>query len=191
MPDTLKGQHIAYLTAGNVCYSDMGRILVAITADTCGWHDTICGVTNAKDIAEKYGEHDYQTHRNDYYRNGRDSFLMQLGRHGLGKRDIVPNVNFFSKASVEDLETGVLKFDTDNSKPGNYVDLRAEMHVLVVLNSCPHPLDPRPDFPVRPVELTIWKSGPGGGPDDPCRLSRPENDRAYRNTLAYFAQGGW
>lgn len=188
MADTLKAQHIAALSKGCVCYSDMGRILVSIPEETAGWHDTICGVTDARLIAEKYGQHDYQDHRNDYYRNGRDSFLMQLGRRGLGKRDIVPNLNFFSKATVDDVESGALRYVPNNSKPGDFIDLRAEMNVLIVFNSCPHPLNPAPEYPLRPVEWTIWRSGIGGGPGDPCRLSRPENGRGYENTFAYFAQ---
>jgi hypothetical protein len=186
MPDTLKAQHVAYLTAGCVCYSDMGRILVSIAGDTCGWHDTICGTTTSAMIAAQYGEHSYQDHHNEYYRNGRDSFLVQLGRYGLGKRDLTANVNFFSKVTVD--QAGAMRLVGENSRPGDYVDLRAEMNVLCVLNSCPHPLTSAREYPTGPVRMSVWRSGPGGGPADPCRLSRPENDRGFRNTIAYFAQ---
>ena len=47
MPDTLKAQHIARLTAGLVLYSDMGRILCSVTGDTVGWHDPLGGCSNA------------------------------------------------------------------------------------------------------------------------------------------------
>lgn len=186
MPDTLKAQYIAYLTSGYVCYSDMGRILVSITRDTCGWHDTISGTSNAAMIARQYGEHHYEDHHNDWYRNGRDSFLIQLGRHGLGIRDLVANVNFFSKVLVN--ESGGMQFVENSSAAGSFVDLRAEMNVLCALNSVPHPMNPAKTYPVRPVQMIIWRSGFGGGPEDPCRLSRPENDRGFRNTLDYFAQ---
>ena len=186
MPDTLKAQHIAYLTKGYVCYSDMGRILVSVADDTCGWHDTIAGTTDAADIVAKFGERPYQEHRNEYARNGRDSFLMQLGRYGLGKRDLVPNLNLFSRVNVDG--QGNMSLAAGNSKPGSYVDLRAEMNVLCVLNSCPHPLAPSGEYPMKPVRMTVWRSGIGGGPNDPCRLSRPENERGFQNTFAYFAQ---
>src|SRR5450432_4322268 len=65
MPDTLKAQHIARITTGNVLYSDMGRVLCSVIGDTCGWHDTITGVADAKSL-EKYGPGDYQTLRNDW-----------------------------------------------------------------------------------------------------------------------------
>src|SRR5215471_3321596 len=74
MPDTLKAQHIARLTAGNVLYSDMGRVLCSIAADTVGWHDPLGGCSNAALVREKYGESSYQDHRNACYVNGRDRF---------------------------------------------------------------------------------------------------------------------
>ena len=76
MPDTLKAQQIARLTASFVLYSDMGRILCSITADTCGWHDTLSGVSNATMVAERYGSTRFQEHRNGYYKNGYDSFII-------------------------------------------------------------------------------------------------------------------
>src|SRR3954471_19861805 len=95
MPDTLKAQFIAYLTRGNVLFSDMGRILCSVVEDTCGWHDTLCGCTDAKSTERKYGPSSYQDKRNEWYRNGRDNFLVELGKHGLGKKDLSTNVNFF------------------------------------------------------------------------------------------------
>lgn len=185
MADTLKAQHTGYLTKHLVCYSDMGRILASIIEDTCGWHDTICGCSNAVKVNERYGAHSYQDHHNHYYRNGRDSFLMELGKWGLGRPDLVANINFFSKVAVDG--AGNLRFQAGNARPGDYVDLRAEMNVIVVLNSCPHPLDSRPAYSPADVRMTIWRSGLGGA-DDPCRLSRPENGRGFENTELYFKQ---
>ncbi len=104
MPDTLKAQHIARLTAGFVLYSDMGRVLCSITDDTCGWHDPLSGHSTAALVRAKYGEKRYQEPRNDYHRNARDGFLIELAKYGLDARDLVANVNFFSK--VESLTMG-------------------------------------------------------------------------------------
>jgi urea carboxylase-associated protein 2 len=179
MADTLKAQHTAYLTAGHVLYSDMGHVLCSIISDTCGWHDTVCGTSNAAMVRAKYGESSYQTHRNAMYRNGRDGLLIELGKWGLGKRDVVPNVNFFSKVVADD--TGRLRFDVANSRPGAYLDLRFEMNVLVVLSAAPHPLDPRPDYAPGDVMLTAWKAG-APGPEDLCRNHCPENQRGFYQT---------
>lgn len=183
MADTLKAQHTAFLTAGCVCYSDMGRVLCSITADSCGWHDTICGLSTAESVRAKYGEARYQEHRNDYHRNGYDSLVNELGKYGLGRRDLVANVNLFSKVTVD--EAGNLIFHPGNSKPGDYVDLRFEMNTLVVLSTCQHPLDPEPAYHPRPVELTAWRSGPAPA-QDPCRDRCPENQRGFINTERLF-----
>jgi uncharacterized protein YcgI (DUF1989 family) len=84
MPDTLKAQHIARLTRGFVLFSDMGRVLCSIVEDTCGWHDTITGHADAALTRAKYGEGSYQKLRNDFYRNTRDNFLVELGKSAAG-----------------------------------------------------------------------------------------------------------
>jgi len=94
MPDTLKAQHIAHLTSGFVLYSDMGRVLASITADSCGWHDPLGGHNDAKAVAAKYGKSSYQQARNAWHRNTHDSFLVEAAQYGLSLRDIGPNVNF-------------------------------------------------------------------------------------------------
>lgn len=183
MPDTLKAQHIARLTAGYVLYSDMGRILFSITEDTAGWHDPIAGCSNAAMVERRYGRADYQTCRNDYHKNARNSFLVELGKYGLGPRDIVPNVNFFSKVVAD--ASGNLRFEHASTAPGAYVELRAEMNVLTVLNTCQHPLDPNPKYEPKPVHLSLRRVPPPA-PDDPCRISRPENGRGFTLTERYF-----
>ena len=88
MADTLKAQHVARLTSGLVLYSDMGRVLCSVTGDTTGWHDPIGGCSNSAMVRAKYGEGRYQECRNAYYKNALDSFLVELGKWGLGPRDL-------------------------------------------------------------------------------------------------------
>jgi len=183
MPDTLKAQHIARLTKGFVLYSDMGRILCSLVEDTVGWHDPIAGCSNAALVKAKYGEARYREHRNEYHKNGRDSFLVELGKWGLSPRDLTSSVNFFSRVDVT--EDGSMSYHADNSAPGFYIELRAEMNVLAILNTCQHPLDPNPAYAPKPVLLSVRRAAPVE-PDDPCRLSRPENGRGFTLTERYF-----
>ena len=183
LPDTLKCQHTARLTNGHCLYSDMGRILVSITNDTCGWHDPLAGWSTAQIVGQKYGAKTYQEARNDWHRNGHDNFVTELGKYGMDERDLAMNVNFFSKVVADD--AGRLAFDPSNSKPGALVDLRAEMNTLVVLNTCIHPLNRSPTYAPKPVQLTVWTSPPPG-PDDLCRNSCPENQRGFILTERYF-----
>ncbi len=183
IPDTLKAQHTAHLTRGNVLYSDMGRVLASILADTVGWHDPLCGVADAELIAAKYGQQRYQEHRNAMYRNGKDSLLIEIGKWGLGIRDLVPGVNFFSKVVVN--PGGVLEFIPQHAKAGDHIDLRFEMDTLLALSSAPHPLDTSPVYAPKPIAITAWHAGPAAA-DDVCRLHCPENQRGFANTEQYY-----
>jgi urea carboxylase-associated protein 2 len=185
MADTLKAQFTAFLTSGRVLFSDMGRVLCSIVADTCGWHDTISGCGDAEASRARFGEGGYQELRNDFHRNARDNFLVELGKHGLGKRDIVANVNFFVRIVADD--EGNLAWRGDNSHLGAFVDLRFEMDTLAVLSNTPHPLDPERRYAPPRVDLTVWRGEPPG-PDDECRISRPENRRGFILTEAYVKE---
>lgn len=183
MPDTLKAQHTGYLTSGYVCQSDMGRVLCSITADSVGWHDTWCGVSDAAMVLAKYGVKRYQEHRNEMHRNGRDGLLIELAKWGLGVRDLVPSVNFFSKV-VPDAD-GMLSHVADHSVAGSYVDLRFEMDTLVIFSSAPHPLDASPNYAPSNVQLSAYRAPPVAA-DDACRTQCAQNGRAFINTDRYF-----
>ncbi len=184
MPDTLKAQHIARLTTGYVLYSDMGRVLCSIVSDSLGWHDTITGHGTAAQSEALYGRGSYQELRNEFHRNTRDNFLTELGKYDLGKRDLTANVNFFVKVAAD--ESGALRWVEGHSPAGSHVELRAELNTLVILSNTPHPLDPRREYAPRPVALEVRAGSPAGA-DDPCRRSRPENERGFLLTEAYFA----
>lgn len=175
--DTAKIQFNAFLGKGKVMYSDMGRILFSITEDTSECHDLICGCSNAASNAKKYGEGDYN--------NSRNNFLKALGKRGLTRKDLMPNLNLFSRVMVS--SDGDLSYATESEKPGSFVDLRAEMNVLVVISNCPHVLHPSTEYQPKPIQLTIWNS-PAPGDDDLCRTANPEAIRGFINTDALFAQ---
>ena len=182
LPDTLKCQHTFRLAAGHCLYSDMGRIFCSIVADDVGWHDAASGTCNAELVRRKWGALSYQEARNDYRRNGRDSFLVELGKYGLGKRDFAANVNWFSRVDAD--PGGNLAYVEDHSPAGSAVVLRFEMRTLVVLHTCPHPLNPAPEYPRRAIGYRLALAEPAGA-DDACRRSRPENGRGFMNTELY------
>lgn len=179
LPDTLKGQHTAKLTAGHCLYSDMGKVLAAITADTCGWHDSFGGVLNAEEVAEKYGQGRYQELRNGFFRNGTDNLLVEMGKWNLNLQDLLMNLNLFSRVDVD--ANGAFQFQPGNSQAGDYVELYAPMDTLVVLTALQHPMDPNPQYAPKPVQLA-WSKVESDGISVLCRTSRPENGRAFHNT---------
>jgi urea carboxylase-associated protein 2 len=185
-PDTLKCQHTFKLTRGHCLYSDMGRIFCSIVDDAVGWHDTVGGNTTRDMVAARWGLKPYQEHRNDWTLNGHDSFLVEAGKYGLGRRDLAANVNWFSKVAVED--DGTLVFDPTNSHAGDHVDLRFEMDTLVLFHTCPHPLDPAKTYPRRPIAYQLFPADPVAA-DDYCRTFRPENERGFENNRIFHLGG--
>lgn len=181
-PDTLKCQHTFKLTQGHCLYSDMGRIFCSIVEDSLGWHDTVCGNTNKKMVRDKYGEKNYQQARNARFQNGVDAFLVELAKYGLGKKDLAANLNLFSKVATD--EDGNLAYDSSAAKAGANIYLRFEMDTLVILHTCPHPLNPASEFSSRPIEYQLLKSS-AVEEDDFCVNSCEENKRGFQNTLLY------
>jgi len=175
----LKCQHSAKLTAGHCLYSDMGRVLAAITFDTCGWHDSFGGVLNANEVQEKYGAGSYQQLRNGFFRNGVDNLLVEMGKWNLNLQDLLMCLNLFSKVTVD--SDGCFAFQADNSKAGDYLELYAPMDTLVVLTALQHPMDPNPAYAPKPLQLS-WHQVQSDGISLLCRTSRPENARGFHNT---------
>ena len=130
----------AYLGAGSLLLSDMGRVLMSIAADTSG---TPRRALRRVERAAQRGEvRDGGVH--GAHPNARDRFAVALAKHGLDRRDIAPCVNFFKGVRVERRRRAQLR--RRRRRPGAVVELRAEMPVLVVVANTPHVLDPRPDY---------------------------------------------
>ncbi|OCX11289.1 urea amidolyase associated protein UAAP1 [Pseudomonas graminis] len=183
LPDSLKCQHTAKLTTGHCLYSDMGRVLAAITADTCGWSDSIGGVLCAEEVSEKYGQGRYQELRNGFFRNGADNLLVEMGKWGLGLSDLLMTLNLFSRVNVD--AHGALTFVPGNSRAGDSIELYAPMDTLVVMTALQHPMDPNPEYAPQPVQLSWMKADPSVA--EHCRTSREENVRGFINTDRLFA----
>lgn len=181
LPDTLKCQHTFKLTEGHCIYSDMGRVFCSIIADTSGWHDAASGTCNKRLVEKKWGKKTFQDAHNDYYRNGYDSFLINLAKYGLGKKDLAANINFFSKVVTD--EAGKMAY-VDESNAGNSVELRFEMDTLVIFHSCPHPLNPAQSYPAKAIEYQIYAAAPVTD-IDACKTACGENERGFMNNYLY------
>ncbi|QCI95685.1 urea amidolyase associated protein UAAP1 [Novosphingobium sp. EMRT-2] len=177
--DTVKVQWNAYLGAGKLLLSDMGRVLMSIVEDDAGTHDAFCGTSNAATNAARYGE----GRNSGAFPNGRDRLLLGAAKHGLGRRDVHPCINLFKGTRIE--ADGTITPLVGPYDPGRSVLLRAEMDVIVVITNCPHVLDPRPDWTVTPLRLSAWR-GPVTPADDAIRNATPEGLRAFLNVEDYY-----
>ena len=143
--DTMKIAGSIFIGKGTRLYSGMGNILFTVIEDTCGRHDTIGGCCSRESNRVRYGVEDGP--------NCRDNFLSGLAPFGLGKKDIVANLNFFMSVPV--LGDGTMAIVDGHSKPGDAVELRAEMDVLVALSNCPQINNPANNFKPTPIQLVI------------------------------------
>jgi urea carboxylase-associated protein 1 len=148
--DTIRGQESLYLTTGTRLLSSEGRTLLTIIADTCGRHDTIGGACSAESNQVRYAL------EKKFMHNCRDSFLLALAGYGrsMSKRDLASNINFFMNVPVT--PAGGLTFEDGVSGPGRYVEMRAEMDVLVLVSNCPQLNNPCNAYNPTPIRILVW-----------------------------------
>ena len=172
--DTVKVQWQAYLDAGALLLSDMGRVLLTIVADSSARHDCLGGCSTSRTNAACYGD----GRVSGPAPNGRDLLCVAGAKHGLERRDIAPNVNLFKSVRVTD--DGAMHLDGAPTAP-TYVELRAELDLIVLLANTPHPLDDRDGYHGTTARVTAWRAAPTTS-DDQFRASTPERLRAFQNT---------
>jgi uncharacterized protein len=150
--ETIRAQGSLYLTKGTRLMSSEGRALLTITDDTCGRHDTVGGACSAESNQVRYAL------EKKYMHNCRNSFLLALARYGRGmsKRDVANNINFFMNVPVT--PAGELTFADGVSGPGRYVEMRAELDVLVLISNCPQLNNPCNAYNPTPVRLLVWRN---------------------------------
>ena len=148
--DTIRAQESIYLTTGSRLLTGSGRVLMTIVADTCGRHDTLGGACSQESNVVRYGEHTRHMHA------CRQTFLAQALAygHGLEKRDLTHNVNFFMNVPVT--PEGGLRFEDGLSAPGKYVELCADVDTLVLISNCPQLNNPCNAYDPTPVRLLLW-----------------------------------
>jgi urea carboxylase-associated protein 1 len=148
--DTIRSQGRLYLTTGTQLLSNDGNVMLTITADTCGRHDTLGGACSAESNTVRYALEKRHMH------SCRDNFLLALTRSGIGltKRDLPSNINFFMNVPVT--PAGDLTFADGVSAPGRYVEMRADMDVIVLISNCPQLNNPCNAFNPTPVRVLVW-----------------------------------
>jgi uncharacterized protein len=171
--DTVKTQWSATIRKGRVLLSDMGRVFLSVIEDTSFAHDALMGGSTAASTLARYGE--------GPFRNTRDNFIRAAGKLGLDRRDIAPCVTFFAPVTVD--ADGRFVWDAGKRRPGDFVDLRAEMDLDIAISNCPHPLDPQPSYAPGPIEAIRFRAPPRAA-DDLCATATSEAARAFENTDA-------
>jgi urea carboxylase-associated protein 1 len=151
--DTIREQGNVYLSCGTKLLSTAGNVMLEIVADTVGRHDTLGGACAAESNSVRYALEKRTMHA------CRDSYLLAVAEHdelGLGKRDLTHNINFFMNVPVT--PDGGLSFADGLSGPGQYVEMRAAMDVIVLISNCPQLNNPCNAYNPTPLEVLIWNT---------------------------------
>jgi urea carboxylase-associated protein 1 len=146
--DTMRTQGGAYIGTGTKIISNEGNVMLVMTADSCGRHDTSAGACSCESNTVRFG------HGTKYLHACRDNFVIEVTKHGMSKRDIVPNINFFMNVPIK--PNGEMTIVDGISAPGDYVELVAEMDVLCVISNCPQINNPCNGFDPTPIRVLIW-----------------------------------
>lgn len=150
--DTIREQGNVYLTTGSQLRSNENNIMLEIVADTCGRHDTLGGACATESNTVRYDLEKRCMHA------CRDSWMLAIAenpQYGISKRDISHNINFFMNVPIT--SEGGLTFEDGISAPGKYVELRAEMDVIVLISNCPQLNNPCNGYNPTPVEYLVWE----------------------------------
>ncbi len=146
--NTMKINGNIYLGQGTKLYSDRAQVLMRIVEDTCGRHDTIGGCCSTWSNLARYGMKDtHACHAN---------FVTELACWSLSPSDIVANVNFFMNVPVR--QDGGMAIEAGLSKPGDHVELIADMPVIAVLSNCPQRSNPAAGFGPTPIEVVVRRA---------------------------------
>ncbi len=146
MANTIKVPCQIYLGKGSILRSSLARPMMTITEDSCGGHDTIFGCCSFEVDQVRYGASNAECCQRNFER--------ELAKRDIGREHIVPNVNFFMNVPVG--PDGAAQIVESQSKPGDYVDLRAEMDVLAVLSNCPEALNAATGSGPTPIRAIIY-----------------------------------
>lgn len=146
--DTMRAQGGAYIGTGTKIISNEGNVMLIMTADSCGRHDTSAGACSCESNTVRFG------HGTKYLHACRDNFVLEVTKHGMSKRDIVPNINFFMNVPIK--PNGEMTIVDGISAPGDYVELVADMDVLCVISNCPQINNPCNGFDPTPIRVLIW-----------------------------------
>ena len=181
--DTVKIQWNAFLGKEKVLFSEMGRVLFAITEDsTDGLLDTLGGISNARLIKENFSNTaTFESCRNAYHKSDRENFLIELGKYGMGKKDMIPALNLFRKVDVK--EGSRLELNSRCAKKGDVIELTAQMDVLLVLSNTPHAMDSGVYNP-SDIEINIFEALEFKD-EDYVNFS-DEAKRGFHNSNRYF-----
>jgi urea carboxylase-associated protein 1 len=149
--NTITAQENIYLGVGTQIMSSDNRPMLTIVADTCGRHDTVGGSA----CSSESNTVRYALERR-FMHSCRDNYMLAVNTHTpeMDKRDVVVNINFFMNVPMT--PAGRLTFEDGISGPEKYIEMRAEMDILILISNCPQLNNPANGYNPTPVRYLVW-----------------------------------
>ena len=126
-PRTMDYNNKIYFSTGDVLYSDQSRPMWTITDDTVGKHCFLFAPCDQRMFEISYGV--TEPHPNCF-----DNLSGSLSHFGIQPNQIFIPFNVFMNGKIAD--TGQIDIQPPLSKPGDFIDLRAEADMIVGISAC-------------------------------------------------------
>lgn len=124
---TMMDQGSIRMGKGRSLLSNDCNSLMTLIEDTCGVHDLLAGSCNEGANFKRYGVHGTP--------NCRSNLEAALAPYGIPLREIPYSFNVFMNVSL--LPDGGIRTVEPVSVAGDFVELRADMDLLVAISNCP------------------------------------------------------
>ena len=134
-----------YLTTDHVLYSNRSNPMLTILEDRVGRHDFLLTPCSPETFEILYENHQ------GYHPSCFENLAKNLERFGIAEDDIPTTFNAFMNVDV--LPSGELEIGPPLSKPGDFMDLRAEMDLIVGVTACSAEMSNNCSF--KPIDLEV------------------------------------
>jgi uncharacterized protein len=142
---TIDYNNTIYPTTGHVLYSNLSNPMFTILEDKVGRHDFLLTPCSPETFEMLYESHE------GYHPSCLENLTENLKRFGTKVDDIPTTFNVFM--NVEVLPSGEITIGPPLSKAGDFVDLRAEMNLVVGVTACS--AEKSNNHTLKPIDLIV------------------------------------
>jgi uncharacterized protein YcgI (DUF1989 family) len=142
---TIDYNNTIYQSTGHVLYSNRSNPMFTILEDRVGRHDFLLTPCSPETFEMLYEDHE------GYHPSCFENLTRSLGPYGIDGDNIPTTFNAFMNVEVS--PSGEITIGPPVSKPGDFVDLRAEMDLVVGVTACS--AEKSNNHALKPIELGI------------------------------------
>ncbi|HEX9951035.1 MAG TPA: urea carboxylase-associated family protein [Rubricoccaceae bacterium] len=139
------------ITTGNALWSNRSRRMLTVVADTCGVHDFLLTACSPEMYTLLYGLPEDHEHPSCL-----TNLALHLGPFGMGRDRVPTTFNLFMNVPVQ--PDGRISVETPTSRPGDFIEFRAEMDLVVGLTACA--AEGTNNGRLKPIDYEVFPAAP-------------------------------